>query len=102
VHEAALQLTICWPRASVARFDAPRAAAPLLPGAAPYWNLLFVDAITTVRVRTQPAGAAEAPRPPPPEAGRTQRQGVFVFARGPLPRAAVPEVHAAWWLIGWL
>jgi hypothetical protein len=102
VQETALQLAACWPRASVARFDAARAAEPLPPGTAGYWNVIFVDAITRVCVRTQPAAAAALPRPPPPEAGRTQRQGVFVFARGPLPRAVVPEVHAPWWLIGWL
>lgn len=104
-------------RASVARFDVARAAAALQPGSAPYWNLVFVDAITTVRVRLAPApggdngsgsggeeegGGEAAGGQGRPSTSVTQRQGVFVFARGPLPRAAVPEVHVPWFMIGWL
>jgi hypothetical protein len=104
VREAALQMTCVWRRGLVRAFGAARADAPTPPGTVPYWNIVFVDATTTVRVRLAPAeGAAEEGQAGARTgAAATQRQGVFVFARGPMPPRAVPEVYAPWWMIGWL
>lgn len=96
VRSAALQLAAAWRRAAVAEFDAARAAAPPPPGAAPYWNVVFVDVISRVAVRLADADKGRM------WTSATARQGAFAFARGPLPRRVVPEVHAPWWMIGWL
>lgn len=96
VLSIALQMTCVWSRSSLAVFDAARAAEPPPPGCLPYWNLVWVDAISNVRVRATPEGGGT------PHVSDTRRQGVFVFARGPLPRRVVAEVHAPWWLVGWV
>jgi hypothetical protein len=96
VREASLQMACLWGSKSVALFDEARAAEHPPPGCAPYWNLAFVDVISVVSVRLADDATGRQ------GTNRTARQGVFVLARGPVPRRVVPEVHAPWWLIGWL
>ncbi|KAI8476949.1 MAG: hypothetical protein J3K34DRAFT_399893 [Monoraphidium minutum] len=96
VEDASLQMTCVWGRRSVEHFDVARAGAQVTTGLVPFWNLAFVDVIGRVRVRLADAETGAA------ATNETSRQGVFVFARGPLPRQAVPDVLAPWWVVGWL
>ncbi|KIZ01882.1 hypothetical protein MNEG_6081 [Monoraphidium neglectum] len=96
IQEASLQLPCVWGRRSIKEYDEERARAPLISGAAPFWNVIFVNVISRVRVRLADAHSGRM------ATNATSRQGVFVFARGPLPRQVVPEVHPPWWMVGWL
>ena len=96
-----------WHRRSVRWLDSERAGAEVLPGCVPYWAVAGVEVAgelhADAHIEGESSGGVEGSSSLQAESRSFTRRvmGHVLFARGPLPRSAVPELHTPWFIIGW-
>lgn len=123
-HASLLAAHVCR-RSALAHLDRERPRAQLPSGCVPYWCVVSVEVqgtLTTEVGHLSSSGAEGAGdsqdggggsksgadgkgggQAGAGERGSISRQVIahVLFARGPVPREAVPELHSHWFILGW-